>query len=371
MRKFGRIVLAALLTAALVIPTASMPVEARHKITEDWTEKSAEIPVAEGVTCQTIDGVLYIRGTGAIPDYTNDTLYTRPWSNHLFQAVNIDETITYIGAKAFKNFGKLRWINASVKTYLSGSDVFENIYEQPTVRLSGTEETVTMLGDKVPYTSLGSWATMAASHANNMIYVTDDGATKNLFKQKTDPYLTFVFSADNSGAVWKEYTDSDKRKENKEENAARTHSDRKPTSYTNVYDLVEAPSEKNPEFVSPMRFAPGYEKSAQAVTAKRYPMSKGYLELMAWILTNTHADYNYGVSYNCTVATPDKIYDTYDTPQKYVLQIPASLQAPGRTFKAVVVKNGQPTVLDDLDLNDATLTFETTYGVYQMSIIYK
>ncbi len=368
MRKFGTIVLAALLPAVLVVPTALMPVQAKSKITEDWTEKSAEIPVADGVTCQTIAGVLYIRGTGAIPDYTNDTLYTRPWSNHLFQAVNIDDTITYIGAKAFKNFEKLRFINASVKTYLYGADVFENIYEQPTVRLAGTEETVQMLGDKVPYTSLGSWATMASTNAHNMIYVTDDGATKNLFKQKTDPYLKFVFSSDNKWAVWKEYTDSDKMKEEKEEHSADKD---KYDRYTNVYDVVDSPSEKNPEFVSPMRFADGYAKTGHAVTAKRYPMGKGYLDLIAWILTNTHADYNYGVSYNCTVSTADKVYDTYDTPQKYVITIPSSLQAPGRTFKAIVVKNGQPTVLDDLDLNDATLTFETNYGAYQMSIIYK
>ncbi|MCR4705479.1 MAG: hypothetical protein K5641_05385 [Lachnospiraceae bacterium] len=367
MRKFGRIVLAALLTTVLFVPMVAMPSQAK-KITDDWTEKSAEIPVADGVTCQTIDGVLYIRGTGAIPDYTNDTLHTRPWNNHLFQAVNIDEGITYIGAKAFKNFKKLRFINASVKTYLSGSDAFENIYEQPTVRLSGTEETVEMLGDKVPYTSLGSWAPMVFRHANNMIYIMDNGTIKNQFKQKTDPYLTFVFSVDNSGAVWKEYTDSDNAKEEKAEHKKDKN---KYDKYTNVYDLVDAPSEKNPEFVSPLRFADGYAKTAQAVTANRYPMSKGYLELIAWILTNTHADYNYGVSYNCSVSTADKIYDTYETPQKYTLTLPTSLQAPGRTFKAVVVKDGQPTVLDDLDLNDATVTFETTYGAYQLSIIYK
>ena len=367
MRKFGRIVMAVLLMTALAVPMASMPVEAK-KIETNWTKESAVIPVSDGVTCQTIDGVLYIKGTGAIPDYTNDTLHTRPWANHVFEAVNIADTVTYIGAKAFKNFEKLRFINASVKTYLSGADAFEHIYEQPTVRLSGTEETVEMLGDKVPYTSLGSWAIMANTHANNLIYIMDNGTVKNLFKQKTDPYLTFVFSADNGGAVWKEYTDSDAMKQEKAEHKA----DRNKTEkYTNVYDLVNAPSEKNPEFVSPMRFADGYAKTGHAVTAKRYPMSKGYLDLMAWILTNTHADFNYGLSYVCSVSTADKLYDTYDTPQRYTLTIPTSLQAPGRTFKAVVVKDGQPTVLDDLDLNDATITFETTYGCYQMSIIYK
>lgn len=345
MQKFGKITkklfaaaLSATLCASIFVP---MTTQAK-KITVDWATNSSAWQVSDGVTAQIRDGILYFDGNGAIPSYTNDTLYTRPWDTSVFQGVVVGEGITEIGSKAFANFPKLQYFTVHSTTFIKDGTVFDKIDSKPQVRIMGSEETVRMIGDKIPYTSLDSWARVAQSRTANILYIVDDGAMKMMFRQKTLPNVPFVFSADNEDSVHR-------------------------------YDMADHEEEKiqTQTFVSPLRFAPGYEKIGQAVTAQRFKMGEGYLEVVAWYLNNMYPDYSYGESYSNIVSTGDTTYDSYDTPQNYVFQIPSELQRPGRTFKIVLVTpDGQPTVLDDLDSSDSTITFSTNLGRFNFSIIY-
>ena len=60
-----------------------------------------------------------------------------------------------------------------------------------------------------------------------------------------------------------------------------------------------------------------------------------------------------------------------DSKAKIVLNIPTSLQAINREYKMIcVTENGLPIILNDIDTNPNTITFETdTY--YAFALIYK
>ena len=345
MQKFGKMTkklfaaaLSVTLCAAMFVP---MTAEAK-KITVDWATNSSVWQVSDGVTAQIRDGVLHFDGNGAIPSYTNDTLYTRPWNTSVFQGIVVGEGITEIGSKAFANFPKLKYITVYSKTFIKDGTAFDKIDSAPEVRIMGSEEPVRMVGNKIPYTSLDSWARVAQSRTANILYIVDDGAMKMKFRQKTLPNIPFVYSADNEDA-------------------------------NHRYDMADHEEEQvqMQAYTSPVRFAPGYEKTGQAVTAKRVKMGEGYLEVVAWYLNNQYQNYSYGESYSNIVSTGDTTYDSYDAPQNYVFQIPAELQQTGRTFKVVMVApDGQPTVLDDLDSSDSTITFSTNLGKFNFSIIY-
>lgn len=343
MRKLGNRILT-MAMAALIGATCFAPMQAEAERIEnhEWSKSSAVWEVSDGVTAYVKDGVLYFEGNGAIPDYTSENIYERPWHGVLIEAVNVGPGITEIGTKAFAEFKKLRYITVHSTTFIKSGNAFDKIDSAPQVRIMGTEETTRMIGDKIPYTSLDSWARVAQSRTANIVYIVDDGATKMKLRQKTLPNVPFVYSADNEDA-------------------------------TRRYKMADQEEEQAQmqDFVSPLRFAPGYEVTGQAVTSQRIVQGEEYLNLVAYYLNYVYPDYNYGYSYSNMVTTGDTSYAQFDAPRNYQFQIPAELQSPGRQFKVIQVVNGQPTVLDDIDSSDSTITFTTDKGTFQYSIIYK
>ena len=343
MGKLGkRFLPVALLSAICLVCILPMTVQAKKIDHYEWSESSAVWNVNDNVTAYVKNGVLYFEGTGAIPDYTNDTLYTRPWHNVLIEAVNVGPGITEIGTKAFAEFKKLKYITVYSNTFIKSGNAFDKIDSAPMVRIMGSEETVRMIGDKIPYTSLDSWARVAQSRTANIVYVVDDGAMKMKLRQKTLPNVPFVYSADNEDA-------------------------------TRRYEMADHEEEQvqTQAFTSPLRFAPGYETVGQAVTSRRVIQGEAYLEIIAYYLSYVYPDYTYGQTYSNMVTTGDKAYEQFDGQKKYQFQLPVELQSPGRDFKVIQIVDGQPTVLEDLDSSDTTITFQTDRGTFHYSIIYK
>lgn len=54
----------------------------------------------------------------------------------------------------------------------------------------------------------------------------------------------------------------------------------------------------------------------------------------------------------------NKNLGTLDASADFVFQIPTELQAPGRVFRMINVYKGQPTVLEDMDASETTITFK-------------
>ncbi len=306
----------------------------------DLTKESAVWTVSEGVTAQVRDGILYIMGNGVIPDYTTDTLATRPWHTSLFGTVMVEKGITDIGTKAFADFKYLKYFYIPSTTFISDSSVFHKIDNKPTIRIQGTEETTRMIGDKIPYTSLDSLARVARSMDRTVLYITDNGTMKTLFRQKTYPNISNVFSADNPGIDQPSH-------------------------------IIDSVGEELQVFKSPLRFAPGYEMAGRAVTSSIIKNGVQYLQVIADYLNYVYPDYSYGQTYSNLVTTGDESYPEFEDTKKYLFQIPNNMQAPGRTFKVILVADGQPVVLDDLDTSDTTITFATNKGSFTYSIIYK
>ena len=201
MRRMGRRILSAALAFALCL-TWAMPMKTEAKVPEvrhtpDWTKTSAVWQVSDGVTAYIKDGVLYFEGNGVIPDYTNDNLADRPWHTSIFGTVVVGAGITDIGTRAFAEFKNLRYFFIPSTTFVSNSTVFHKIDSKPVIRIQGSEETTRMIGEKIPYTSLDSWAAVAQSTSYNTVYIVDNGTVKTYFRQKTYPNIERVFSADN------------------------------------------------------------------------------------------------------------------------------------------------------------------------------
>lgn len=344
MGKTGRRIVAMAMAFAVCL-TGFLPMTAKAKVPEvrhtpDWTKSSAVWQVSEGVTAYIKDGVLYFEGNGVIPDYTNDNLAERPWHTSVFGTVVVGAGITDIGTRAFAEFVNLRYFFIPSTTFISNSTVFHKIDSKPVIRIQGSEETTRMIGDKIPYTSLDSWAAVAQGTSFNTLYVVDDGAMKAAFRQKTYPNIERVYSADNP--------DIDQ-----------------PTK------LRENDGEQLQPFTSPLRFAPGYEMTGRAVTSRIIKPGVEYLNVIAWYLNNTYPDYTYGQTYSNMVTMGDQVYEAFDETKQYQLQIPAGMQSPGREFKVIQIVDGQPTVLEDLDSSDTTVTFATSRGSFHYSIIYR
>lgn len=333
--------------AVVIGTTCFVPIKAEagypKKVDKDlWTQESTVWEVSDGVTAYVKNGVLYFEGNGAIPDYTNDNIYERPWHNVWIEAVNVGPGITEIGTKAFAEFSKLKYFTVHSTTFIKSGNAFDKIDSAPQVRIIGTEETTRMIGDKIPYTSLDSWARVGQSRTANIVYIVDNGEMKMKLRQKTLPNVPFVYSADNEDA-------------------------------TRRYKMADMEEEQiqTQNFVSPLRFAPGYEMPGQAVTSQRVIQGEEYLGVIAYYLNYVYTDYHYGYTYSNMVTTGDKAYEEFDAPRNYQFQIPEELQSPGREFKVIQVVNGQPTVLDDIDNSDTTVTFTTNRGTFYYSIIYK
>ena len=80
-------------------------------------------------------------------------------------------------------------------------------------------------------------------------------------------------------------------------------------------------------------------------------------------------DYSIGRTYN--IFPNKKTAYKMDSVAKITLSIPKALQGENREYKMIcVTKNGQPIILEDMDLNPSTITFETD-SYYAFALVYK
>lgn len=115
------------------------------------------------------------------------------------------------------------------------------------------------------------------------------------------------------------------------------------------------------------RFAEGSGEYDMSVTTAMAVQGEACIAAFNTVLE----DYKLARTYNITFTKPSgKNYETLNTPATLVFQIPQELQSPGRTFRMINVYKGQPTVMEDTDASDTTLTFVSDKaGAY--ALVYK
>ncbi len=104
------------------------------------------------------------------------------------------------------------------------------------------------------------------------------------------------------------------------------------------------------------RFADGSGSYNIAVTTDMVMQGEECMKAFESVLE----DYTLARTYNITFTKYyNKNLETLDSPASLVFQIPQELRASGRIFRMINVYDGQPTVLEDADSSDETITFTT------------
>lgn len=102
------------------------------------------------------------------------------------------------------------------------------------------------------------------------------------------------------------------------------------------------------------RFAQGSGSYNISVTTAMAAQGEECMKAFSSVLD----DYTLARTYNITFTKYyNKNLEKLDAPAALVFQIPQELQMPGRVFRMLNVYKGQPTVLEDTDTSDTTITF--------------
>lgn len=91
---------------------------------EPTTPVRAENECGEDMTWEFSDGTLTIKGSGAMDDFEEDA----PWAAHKndIKRVVLSGKISYIGARAFKNYDALETVNFGSSLYEIGTEAFKS-----------------------------------------------------------------------------------------------------------------------------------------------------------------------------------------------------------------------------------------------------
>jgi len=358
-KHLGRI-LAAALAIALLFSTQSNPITA-HAQEMVWTHPGDGWHYLTGtdIKVKIENNAIHIYGTGALPDFDYWKLYERPWAGTKAESVFIEPTITSIGSYAFYEMEELQHISMYTSTFVKDMTCFDKICYKPVYRIYEAPVNTEMIGT-IPYTSLDSIKTMAQSNYNGACYILDTPAKAREFQNSTNPTITNVYYAGEKIHRWPdEEPESDEAKNVPWYDVA-THGN------GNVATPICKFSELTP--------APSLVVSAQ----RRYQGRACYEAYAAFI-----EDYTFAATFSISVTKAERIvkpsYEYLvddvvaqtDTELMYVLTIPEEFRLPGRQFRLLAIGNGVVNIYDDLDLDDATITFATQTPNTAYALVYK
>ena len=328
------------LAVALLTTTFSLPVCAEE--TKKSELKEAPISagpwnVAEGVTAWVAGTILYVDGNGAVPDYAADALQTRPWNGQFITSIWIRDGITEIGTNAFAKLGGVSGVRIPSTVFVKDASSFAGIAGKADIRISGKNVATKMIGG-IPYTSAMSIISWVQNQPDFCVRTDFDKEAKKLFMTQTYPYLRNVgYSVDDRA-------------------------------------YMQNPLHQDPDFGFPSvpiaRWTTGAYKGYTLKCEKYVPGENTVIHFSNFLGDNT-----YGAAFRMWAVNPSakKVNETPGV-CTYQLDIPAELVATGRTFKLIAVvdnKTAETIVLDDLDANDATFTFQSDKIPYQCALVYK
>ena len=301
--------------------------------------------VSEGVTAVVEKGILYIKGSGEVPDYSVSTLYKRPWDGCIFEAVVIDDTITRLGSYALANYWRVKHVTMSSKTFIQDSTTFAGLKTDTIIRISGTTEAETTNG-AIPYTSTMSIVRDAQDHPGYMYLIDYSYGWKMHLLTMTYPALTNIYYANNEDVLKKRegYRDPDWYN-------ADTYS-------------------------SPLKYAKGSSGPVGTSLRATRKIQGYYLYLhLSNFMTITNPGYSWGTVYSVdALDTKGNQVSQLKSPQTFVFDIPDDLRRAGRTFRVMVLMSnatGEVVTFEDLDMNANTITFTTDRIGVKYALIYQ
>jgi hypothetical protein len=123
MKKLLAMMLALVLVCSAVPAVFATEPEETTEATEATEIVRAPDECGEGITWEYKDGILFIRGDGAMDDFEDGKT---PWQSHKdrIEEVLIEGKLTYIGAYAFKDFDNLLAVDFGDALYEIGTEAF-------------------------------------------------------------------------------------------------------------------------------------------------------------------------------------------------------------------------------------------------------
>ena len=329
-----------MLVAAVLTTTISLPVcaeETKKTVLPEASTSAGPWNVAEGVIAWVAGTILYVDGNGAVPDYAADALNMRPWKGQFITGIWICDGITEIGTNAFAKLGGVSGVRIPSTVFVKDASSFAGIAGDADIRISGKNVATKMIGG-IPYTSAMSIISWVQNQPGFCVRTDFDKETKKLFMTQNYPYLRNVgYSVDSR-------------------------------------DYLFNPLHWDPDFGYPttpiVKWTTGASKGYTLKCEKYVPGENTMIHFSNFLGDNT-----YGAAFRMWAVNPSakKVNETPGT-CTYQLDIPAELVATGRTFKLIAVvdnKTAETIVLDDLDANDATFTFQSDKIPYQCALVYK
>lgn len=337
MKKRKRISLAICLACILMM---LMPMTASANSLA-WTTFDNGVMVINGtmVTVRVAYDTLYIEGTGEIPDYTLDTLTSRPWNGLDFKKVYIADGITRIGSYAFYGKSNINYVTMPATTFIQDGTAFTGVASDVIFRVTGTgcayKQFNTILYSSIDSISANTPVSYYSGEKCSIIMDNDSMAQQ--MRVTAYPYLKYVYSATDTDSPW---------------NSRKDMTDGAPFQSLATID------------------AESKETIFDTMTAQIKPQGTQYMETISYFLDG----YTYLRAYNMTLTTGSNYqFVKYTTDyEKYVLKLSAVDQVPYREYRLIqIMPTGHVLYLEDLDDNKETVTFSTFYPSTTYALVYK
>ncbi len=306
-----------------------------------WTTFDNGVMVINGtmVTVRVAGDTLYIEGTGEIPDYTLDTLASRPWNGLNFKKVYIAAGITEIGSYAFYGKSNINYVTMPATTFIQDGTSFSGVASDVIFRVAGTgcayKQFNTILYNSIDSISANTPVSYYSGEKCSIIMDNDSMAQQ--MRVTAYPYLKYVYSAEDKTSPWSSRKDM---------------TDGAPFQSLAVIDAAS----KNTIF--------------DTMTAQIKPQGTQYMETISYFLDG----YTYLRAYNMTLTTGSKHeFVKYTTEyEKYVLKLSTVDQVPYREYRLIqIMPTGHVLYLEDLDSSKETVTFSTFYPSATYALVYK
>lgn len=268
---------------------------------------------------------LTVTGVGAIPAYYSGCLGNRPWDKCPIWYIDISNGITSIGANAFNGYPCLMKVTMSANTFIEHVNAFGGAMDECMFDFKGVDMQERPNG-KFVYTSLDSLVKFMTHYNGTYRYRLENYYMVQMAQNNTSPAI---------------------------QNLA-------------PMTVSEETNEKYPL----INYKANISCDAYGKNAVFKMTGERQKDEVLRIFEQYMGDYNYINAYRVSIFDGTTIFKTSKA-YEYTMTIPNAYKFPGRTFALIQMADGQINILEDMDMNDETITFKTYLPTGLYAMIYK
>lgn len=300
----------------------------------NWVYQGEDVWVLQdgagtNITASIRDKVLYIKGTGAIPDCTGDEFGKRPWHGKTIYKLYIEEGITSIGMNAFAGLKYLHEISMYLGTFVEDASAFAGLTQGTIFYINGMNIIDRNIGS-IPYTNI-DYLTSFMQQKNGMYnFRVANHYIAGLIQSKANPKIQNLSQLD---------VKTDASNPN--------------------YPLID--------YSNTLTILSGDTSNIASKSIISCMQGKEALTAFSLVI----GDNKYATAYNITMSDKTGPIKQVATPYQIQISVPAALRYPGRQFTLIQLGQGTINMLQDEDMDDTTITFTTSQLTSVCALTYK